>query len=39
VVTEGTDRLSDGAKIKVSTPGQGKKPDDKPQTSPAPGQP
>jgi len=39
VVTEGTDRLSDGAKIKVSAPGQGKKPDDKPQTSPAPGQP
>jgi multidrug efflux system membrane fusion protein len=39
VVTEGTDRLSDGAKIKVSTPGQGKKPDDKPQSSPAPGQP
>jgi multidrug efflux system membrane fusion protein len=39
VVTEGTDRLSDGAKIKVSAPGQGKKPDDKSQTSPAPSQP
>jgi len=38
VVTEGTDRLSDGAKIKISTPNQGKKPDDKSQTSPAPSQ-